>query len=126
MSDQVFLQDMQFFGYHGVNPEEGALGQRFSVDVCVHGDLSEAGQTDDLAQTISYSSVAKLVRAIVEGPPHMLIESVAEEIAGKLLAGEQRASAVTVTVRKPHAPLKGIVMAAAGVRIHRSRETQAS
>lgn len=126
MSDQVFLQDMQFFGYHGVNPEEGALGQRFSVDVCVQGDLSEAGQTDDLAQTISYSSVAKLVRSVVEGPPHKLIETVAEEIAGKLLASERHATAVTVTVRKPHAPLKGIVMAAAGVRIHRSRETEAS
>ena len=123
MSDQVFLQDMQFFGYHGVNPEEGTLGQRFAVDICVEGDLSMAGRTDDLAQTISYSRVAKQVRAVVEGPPHKLIESVAEEIAARLLASEQLASAVTVTVRKPHAPLKGIVMAAAGVRIHRSRET---
>ena len=122
MSDQVFLQDMQFFGFHGVNPEETTLGQRFAVDVCVHGDLQQAGQADDLALTISYSRIAKQVRAIVEGPPRRLIESVAEEIAERLLATEPLASAVEVTVRKPHAPLKGIVMEAAGVRIHRTRE----
>jgi 7,8-dihydroneopterin aldolase/epimerase/oxygenase len=125
MSDQVFLQDMQFFGFHGINPEETTLGQRFAVDVCVHGDLRRAGQMDDLAQTISYSRIAKHVRAIVEGPPRQLIEAVAEEIADRLLATEPLATAVDVTVRKPHAPLKGIVMEAAGVRIHRTRETAA-
>lgn len=125
MSDQVFLQDMQFFGYHGVNPEEGTLGQRFAVDVCVHGDLRRAGQADDLALTISYSRIAKQVRTIVEGPPRQLIEAVAEEIAERLLATEPLAIAVEVTVRKPHAPLKGIVMEAAGVRIHRVREASA-
>ena len=33
MTDTVFLERMQFYGYHGHNPEERTLGQRFEVDV---------------------------------------------------------------------------------------------
>lgn len=66
-SDEVFLEGLQFYAYHGVNPEERALGQRFLVDVALATDLRAAGRGDDLARTIDYSAVYKRVRAIVEG-----------------------------------------------------------
>jgi dihydroneopterin aldolase len=109
---------MRFYGYHGVHPEERALGQRFVVDVEIETDLRAAGESDDLSRTINYSAVYQRVRAIVEGPPRQLIEAVAEEIAAALLA-EFPAQAVTVTVRKPEVPLRGAQLAAAGVRIRR-------
>lgn len=121
MSDNVFLEGLRFYGYHGANPEERVLGQRFVVDVHVSADLRSAGQSDGLDQTINYSAVAKRVRAIVEGPPRQLIETVAEEIATALLAEHRMATSVIVTVRKPEAALKGIILDAAGVRIHRVR-----
>ncbi len=68
-SDEVFLAGLQFYAYHGVNPEERALGQRFLVDVALEADLRAAGRGDDLARTINYSTVYKRIRAIVEGPP---------------------------------------------------------
>jgi dihydroneopterin aldolase len=120
--DAVFLEGLRCYGYHGVNPEERVLGQRFVVDVAVEADLRAAGQTDDLAQTISYSEVARRVQAIVEGEPRDLIEAVAEAVAADLLAGFPAATAVTVTLRKPEAPVKGVFFDAAGVRIRRSRE----
>jgi dihydroneopterin aldolase len=124
MSDRVFLEGLQFFGYHGVNPEEGVLGQRFTVDLSVHADLRAAGRADDLARTISYSTLTTYVRAVVEGPPKRLIEAVADEIATVVLEREPAVDAVTVTVRKPNAPIKGIIMDAAGVTIHRIRGNQ--
>lgn len=123
MPDEVFLEAMRFYAYHGVNPEERVQGQRFIVDVRVMTDLRQAGMNDDLAQTINYSSVYKRVKAIMEGPPRDLIEAVAENIAAALLAAFPAASAVTVTVRKPEVALKGAILDAAGVRIHRTRET---
>ena len=126
MTDEVFLDGLRFYAYHGVNPEERTQGQRFTVDVRLATDLREAGQTDDLERTISYSAVYKRVRAIVEGPPRDLIEAVAEEIAATLLAEFPRATAVTVTVHKPEVPLKGAMLEAAGVRIHRVREREPS
>lgn len=121
-TDEVFLEGLRFYAFHGVNPEERAQGQRFLVDVRLAADLREAGRDDDLSRTANYSAVFKRVRAIVEGPPRDLIEAVAEEIATALLAEFPRATAVTVTVRKPEVALKGAILDAAGVRIHRTRD----
>ncbi len=126
MSDHVFLEGLRFYAYHGVNPEERAQGQCFTVDVRLATDLREAGRTDDLRRTINYSAAFKRVRAIVEGPPRDLIEAVAEEIAEALLADFPAARSVTVTVRKPEVALKGAILDAAGISIHRVREASAS
>jgi dihydroneopterin aldolase len=119
--DEILLEGMRFYAYHGVNPEERALGQRFTVDVVLEVDLRRAGQSDNLADTVSYSAVYKLVRGIVEGEPRQLIEAVAEEIAAEILTEFPPVQHVTVTVRKPEVPMKGSQLDAAGVRIARSR-----
>ncbi len=122
MTDDVFLEGLRFYAYHGANPEERAQGQRFTVDVRLATDLQEAGLTDDLGRTINYSAAYKRIRAIVEGPPRDLIEAVAEEIAQALLADFPTARSVTVTVRKPEVALKGAILDAAGISILRVRE----
>jgi dihydroneopterin aldolase len=119
-TDDILLEGMRFYAYHGVNPEERALGQRFLVDVVMAVDLRRPGLSDDLADTVSYSDVYKVVRGIVEGEPRNLIEAVAEEIAAAILTGFPPVARVTVTVRKPEVPMKGSLLDAAGVRITRS------
>ena len=119
--DEILLEGMRFYAYHGVNPEERALGQRFLVDVALRVDLRAAGLSDDLADTVSYSAVYKVVRGIVEGEPRQLIEAVAEAIATAVLTEFPRVGRITVTVRKPEAPMQGSMLEAAGVRITRSR-----
>jgi dihydroneopterin aldolase len=118
-TDEILLEGMRFYAYHGVNPEEQALGQRFIVDVALAVALRRPGQSDDLADTISYSAVYKVVRGIVEGEPRNLIEAVAEEIASAILMGFPPVARITVTVRKPEVPMKGSLLDAAGVRITR-------
>ncbi len=124
MSDEIFLEGVRFYAYHGVNPEEQAQGQRFIIDIGVTTNLRRAGMTDDLSHTVNYSAVYKRVKAIVEGPPRNLIEVVAEEIATALLEDFSAAMTVTVTIRKPEVALKGAMLDAAGVRIRRTRETE--
>lgn len=118
--DNVVLEGMLFYGYHGVNPEERSLGQRFLVDVSLTTDLRAAGRSDELADTVNYSAVYKRVRSIVEGTPRHLIEAVAEEIATALLI-EFAVNSVTVAVQKPEVALRGAVLRSAGVRIVRSQ-----
>lgn len=119
--DEIFLEGMRFYAFHGVNAEERALGQRFTVDVALAVDLRAAGRSDDLGDTVSYSAVFKLVRRIVEGEPRNLLEAVAEAIAAGILAEFAPVARVTVTVRKPEAPLRGAMLDAAGVRLSRAR-----
>lgn len=123
MPDEIFLEAVRFYAYHGVNPEERVQGQRFVVDIRLAIDLRAAGVTDDLTQTVNYSAVYKRVKAIVEGPPRNLIEALAEDIASAILTDFPATTAVTVTVRKPEVALKGAMLDAAGVRLHRTRET---
>ena len=118
-TDEILLEGMRFYAFHGVNPEEQALGQRFIVDVVLAVGLRRPGQSDDLSDTVSYSAVYKVVRGIVEGEPRNLIEAVAEEIAAAILTGFPNVARVTVTVRKPEVPMKGSLLDAAGVRITR-------
>jgi len=120
-TDEILLEGMHFYAYHGVNPEERSLGQRFMVDVILAVDLRPAGQSDHLDDTVSYSAVYKLVRRIVEGEPRNLIEAVAESIASHILESFPPVEHVTVTVRKPEVPMKGSMLDAAGVRLSRSR-----
>lgn len=124
--DEVFLEGMRFYAFHGVNAEEKSQGQRFIVDVSVGTDLQFAGESDELGRTISYSAVYKSVKAIVEGPSRDLIEAVAEEIANTVLGAFSTARQVVVTVRKPQVPIKGAMLDAAGVRIVRVRAENAA
>lgn len=119
--DEILLEGMIFYGYHGVNPEEQALGQRFLVDIVVSADLGDAGRTDDIERTISYSAIFRRIRPIVETERFQLLEALGEAIASAIFSDFTAASSVSVTVRKPGAAIKGAILDAAGVRIHRRR-----
>lgn len=104
--DRIILSGMQFYGYHGVFPEEARLGQNFVVDVELYADLREAGENDDLHRTVDYAKAYRLIKGVVEGQSYKLIEAVAERVAARLLA-ELPIQAVVVRVHKPNAPIQG-------------------
>lgn len=104
VSDRVRLVGIRGVGYHGVFEEERRDGQMFVVDVELTAELSTAGASDDLADTVDYGAIAAAVLTRIEGEPHQLIERVADLIAGDVLT-HPRVDAVTVTVHKPQAPV---------------------
>lgn len=105
--DRIKIEGMEFKGYHGCLPVERMEGQLFYVDLVMEMDLSAAGESDGLADTINYADCFELVRSVIEGEPLNLIEAVAQRIAGKLLFRFKPLQAVEVTVHKPYAPLSG-------------------
>ena len=117
--DRIRLEGMVFYGRHGVDPAEKSLGQRFTVDVEIERDLRKPGRTDDLHDTVNYAHVYHVARQVLEGPSKNLIEAVAEEIARRLAESCNGLEAIRVRVRKPEAPIKGSVLAAASVEIER-------
>lgn len=105
--DFIHVNDMEFYGYHGVFPEETKLGQRFRLTVSLAVDLSKAGETDDLEHTVHYGEVYEACRAIVEGPPKKLVEAVAEEVASRILSQFPLVKGIRVQMVKPDPPIPG-------------------
>jgi dihydroneopterin aldolase len=100
---------MRFEGRHGVLAEEQAAPQPFEVDVELHLDLAPAGRSDDLSLTADYRQAFDICHDIVEGPTCQLLETLAEQIAARLLDAFESAaiSEVVVRVRKPAVRLSG-------------------
>ncbi len=110
MSDRISLRGLRFLGRHGVTLEERMEPQPIEVDVELETDLSAAAASDELGDTIDYSAVFELVRAIVEERSFRLLEALAGEVANAVLAAhghDPRMAAVEVRIRKPQAPLPG-------------------
>lgn len=105
--DKIYVNQMEFYGYHGVFPEETRLGQRFKVDLAVSLDLKKAGETDELKYSVHYGELYELCKEIVEGKPYKLVEAVAEKIAGSVLTVFPLIEEVTVKVIKPDPPIPG-------------------
>lgn len=120
MPDRIYLHAMEFEGRHGVGDEERADLQAFELDVELTLDLREAGRSDDLEQTVDYSTVFERCRAIVEERSFHLLEGIAEAVAADLLNSFTLLESVVVRVRKPGVPIDG-VLDFAGVEIERSR-----
>lgn len=119
VSDRITLRGMEFMGRHGVPDDERATPQPFEVDLVVRLDLSRPARTDDLADTVDYSTLFDLAREVVEGHSFHLLEGLAGAIADAVLAAYP-VDDVEVRVRKPKAPLPG-AFDTVEVRIRRTR-----
>jgi len=117
--DKIILKGMRFYGYHGWLPAERELGQWFEADLELTLDLSAAGESDALASSVNYAEVYERVKAIMEGPPVALIETLAEKLAEAALSFTP-VEKVRVLLKKPQAPLGGPLDYAA-VEMERSR-----
>ena len=102
--DRIVLTGVRASGRHGVLDFEHERAQQFIVDATLHLDLTAAGASDDLNDTVDYGRAAKEIVAVIEGEHADLIEHLAQRIADRLLAIPPIAQ-VDVTVHKPHAPI---------------------
>jgi dihydroneopterin aldolase len=105
--DKIFVNQMEFYGYHGVFPEETRLGQRFIVDIIVLVDLKKAGESDELEHSVNYGELYQVCKNIVEGQPYKLVEAVAEKITKTVLHQFPLVSEAQVKVIKPDPPIPG-------------------
>lgn len=116
-SDRVFIEDLRVAGRHGVHAHEKETAQDFLISIRIDVDTLSAARSDDLADTVDYSAVARVVREIVEGESYNLIERLASVIAERILE-DARIERVRVSIRKP----KALSPAISGVTIIREQQ----
>ena len=120
MSDHILVKDLIVYAYHGVHPEEQRLGQRFEVDLDCEIDLTEAAARDTAGATVSYTRLVEIVQELSAGRKFFLIEALAGTIADTVLERYPQFERVTVTVRKPSAPIPAS-LSYVGVQVTRDR-----
>lgn len=118
--DKILFNRMEFYGYHGVYKEENVLGQRFYVDLEIGMDLSRAGKSDQLEDTVNYAELYQLVQQVMEKEKYALIETAAEQCTQRILSTFPLVEDVCLRLIKPDPPIPGHYKSV-GVEIHRKR-----
>lgn len=102
----------------GLLPEERARAQPVEVDLDLWVDLSAAGVSDLISETIDYAQVCDRAVTVIQLSEPRLLERMAALLADAVLGLDPRIEAVEVALRKLRPPLAHL-LASTGVRITR-------
>ncbi|PXY39268.1 dihydroneopterin aldolase [Flavobacterium cheongpyeongense] len=104
----IKLKNIRTFSYHGCMIEEGKIGSDYTVDLKIKTNLQHSAQTDDLADTVDYVHLNKIVTEEMAIRSHLL-EHVAKRINIRILAEIKTVEKTTVSVSKVNPPIGGDV-----------------
>lgn len=80
--DIVYIRDLKIQTVIGIFEWERAIKQTVSLDLEMATDIRKAAATDNIDDALNYKAVAKRIIAFVEESDFLLVETMAEKIAG--------------------------------------------
>jgi FolB domain-containing protein len=95
----ITIVDLEVFYRVGISEEERAKPQRLLLTLDIKFDFSSAAVSGRIGRTIDYYEVSQRLLKLGETRSWRLIESVATDIAGKILS-EFHPESVTIEVKK--------------------------
>jgi dihydroneopterin aldolase len=120
MSDErIELRGLRVLVRCGNDDTEREVPQPLEIDLDVVVDLTAAGASDDLADTVDYGGLCDAVVASLAAPA-ALLEHLAERAGAAALAFDDRIDATVVVLRKLRPPVAHHLQTA-GVRVVRRR-----
>ncbi|WP_026714701.1 dihydroneopterin aldolase [Flavobacterium daejeonense] len=106
--DTIKLKNIRTFSFHGCLIEEGKIGSDYAVDLTIKADLKQSTESDNLADTVDYVHLNKIV---VEEMAirSQLLEHVAKRINTRIFNEIPMVMKSTVEVSKINPPIGGDV-----------------
>jgi dihydroneopterin aldolase len=121
MNGTIFIRQASFSCHIGVTPDERATPQDVLIDLDLAIDLSAAGESDSIRDTLDYREVWETARDCVSHQEVNLVEALATRLGRSILERFPAVQSVSVGVTKPRAlAAKGV--AAVGVRLTVERQ----
>ena len=114
----IKLKKIRVYAYHGCLLEEGKIGSDYRVDVSVNANLSASAQSDNLADTVDYVHLNRIVKQEM-AVRSKLLETVAQRILNRILLEIPLVEKADVSVSKINPPIGGNV---AMVTVEMSKE----
>ena len=115
----IQMKGLQLYAFHGVLPQETAVGANFYIDLKLKTDFSHAAQTDKLEGTVSYAEVYEAVKEEMQ-IPSKLLEHVCQRIAGRIFRDFPTVEALDIELTKENPPM-GACGKSIGVSAHYDR-----
>jgi FolB domain-containing protein len=100
--DQIHIKDLLLRGIIGINDWEREKPQDILINLTIFCDLSAAGVSDDVQDSVNYRTLTKQVIDHVESRERFTVEALAGDIASLCLATDG-VEGVRVRVEKPGA-----------------------
>lgn len=108
MKQQIEVNGIQLYAFHGCLEEEGRIGGHYIVDVSLTTDFTSAALTDDLTQTVDYVDINRIV-AEEMAIRSKLIEHVGQRISRRIFKELKAIEKLKVKITKLCPPINGDV-----------------
>ena len=118
--DRLLIRGLELRCVVGAEDWERRMAQRVVVDIELRGDFSAAAEADDLVEAVDYRLPCVEAARLAADGEYLLVETLADRIAGAVLGAHDCVEGVTVSVFKPLA-LAGFGKAEARVEVRRGR-----
>ncbi len=99
--DKIHIEGLEVLALIGVYDWERQNKQRLLVDVVLTADLSLAGQSDDVNDTLNYAVIAEQITEFCAASEFKLIEALASQLADSLLNNFSKLQAIKLKISKP-------------------------
>ena len=106
----IKLKNIRTFSYHGCLVEESKIGSDYTVDLEIKADLRTPMETDELADTVDYVHLNKIIMEEM-AIRSKLLEHVAHRIVKRIFGEIPSISRVLLSVSKINPPIGGDVEA---------------
>ncbi|MEJ6506311.1 MAG: dihydroneopterin aldolase [Crocinitomicaceae bacterium] len=108
MKHNITVKDIKLYAYHGCLEEESLIGGHYSVDVYIETNFTEAAKSDDLAKTVDYVWVNRVVKEEM-AIRSKLIETVGQRIMDRLKTEVSGDTKFKIVIKKLSPPIEGDV-----------------
>ena len=117
---KIRLNKMVFYGYHGTQPEERKLGQRYIADFELETDSYNDVNIRNIEDTIDYTRVFDLIKDVMEKHSYHLMENCANQVLDTVMGSFENIIFSEIKIIKPSVPINGS-LDSAEIVMHRKR-----
>ena len=115
-SSYIYLRDLHFHAYHGVEPQERKVGNDYLLSLRLQYPIDAAMLSDNVLDTVNYADVYRIAEQEMQVPSNLL-ERVAYRMADRIFRRFAFVEAVDIQLTKLNPPM-GTNQGGAGVEVH--------
>ncbi|OUT40306.1 MAG: dihydroneopterin aldolase [bacterium TMED6] len=99
IKNKIKLENLNFYGYHGVYSKEIKDGQEFILNLDISYNYNDS--SDSVSKTIDYIELYNLLKKIFNKTRYNLLETLGNEIINQVLDNYASIYYIKVNIRKP-------------------------